>query len=151
MDIARGWPVRRASDESSGGDGNEPTWCPEQLNIGSVLPEEREQITNMLQRHADVFSFRGELGRCKLLKHRIELTSGVPARRPPYKVPETQRKVMEDCIHEMLVQAVVEPTVSPFSSHVVLVPKKSGEWRFCLTNSPDLWHLIYSPRSAAPR
>ena len=39
---------------------------------------------------------------------------------------------MEDCIHDMLDQGVIEPTVSPFSSPVVLVPKKTGEWRFCV-------------------
>ena len=132
VDMAKGWPVRLAESTSQQGDGNEPTWCPEQLHLGSIAEEDKERITTMLQKHAEAFSFRGELGRCKLMKHRIELTSGVPTRRPPYKVPETQRKVMENCIHEMLDQGVIEPTVSPFSSPVVLVPKKNGEWRFCV-------------------
>ena len=132
VDTAKGWAVRQTTEASEEHQDDGPIWCPEQLNIGDVTEDEAKQIKSMLREHAEAFSFRGELGRCKLLKHTIELTSNNPVRRPPYKVPESQRKVMEDCIHEMLDQGFIEPTVSPYSSPVVLVPKKSGEWRFCV-------------------
>ena len=39
---------------------------------------------------------------------------------------------METDIQDMLDLGVIEPSISPYSSTIVLVPKKDGSVRFCI-------------------
>ena len=39
---------------------------------------------------------------------------------------------MESEIDEMIELGVIEPSISPYSSSIVLVPKKDGSVRFCI-------------------
>ena len=52
--------------------------------------------------------------------------------RRDYPVPFKARYVMVSEIKEMLELRVIEKSVSPYLSPVVLVPKKDGSVRFCI-------------------
>lgn len=39
---------------------------------------------------------------------------------------------MTKLINDMLVEGIIKPSTSPFSSPVVLVKKKDGSWRLCV-------------------
>ena len=114
-----------------------PTTTPDEeqeeaITIGPVSPDQKEALTQLVDDFHQCFARRGELGACDLIEHRIELTSDVPVRRPAYKVAHTERKFVEKEIREMLAKGVIEPSISPYAAGVVLVPKKSGETRFCV-------------------
>eukprot|EP00253_Pinus_taeda_P026265 PITA_26265 len=64
--------------------------------------------------------------------HSISL---VPRTQPPnvrpYRYPFTQKNEIEKIIKELLEASVIRPSISPYSSPMVMVLKKDGEWRMC--------------------
>ena len=61
-----------------------------------------------------------------MLAMRIQLS------KPPYRVPETKKQIIDDEVEKMLVKEVIRPSVSPWSSPIVLVTKPDGSTRFCI-------------------
>jgi len=59
----------------------------------------------------------------------------VPGAQPPnvcpYRYPFTQKNEIEKIIKELLEVGVIHPSISPYSSPVVMVLKKDGEWPMC--------------------
>ena len=102
------------------------------IRIGPVSPSERQRLLELVGNYPECFAWNGELGKCGLIEHHIELTTNVPVRRPAYKVAHADREFIEKEVREMLAKDVIEPSVSPYAAGVVLVPKKSGETRFCV-------------------
>eukprot|EP00253_Pinus_taeda_P031748 PITA_31748 len=64
--------------------------------------------------------------------HSITLVPGAqPPIVRPYRYPFTQKNEIEKIIKELLEVGVIRPSISPYSSPVVMVLKKDGEWRMC--------------------
>ena len=59
-------------------------------------------------------------------------TTGRPISQKAYRTPLHKRRLVEDCVQEMLVDGVIRPSCSPWASRITLVPKASGETRFCV-------------------
>ena len=73
-----------------------------------------------------------DLGRCDWVKHQIDTQGNLPFKQNPYRIPLSQRPVVEKHIHDMLQQGVIRPSMSPWASPIVLVQKKDGSIRFCV-------------------
>lgn len=65
--------------------------------------------------------------------HKIPLLPGAaPINVRPYRYPYFQKSEIEKIITEMLASGVIQPSVSPFSSPVLIVKKKDGSSWMCV-------------------
>jgi hypothetical protein len=86
----------------------------------------------VLQEFSDVFMEPFSLPPSRQIDHSIPLKEGTaPVNVRPYRYAHYQKKVIEKQVQEMLNFGLVQPSTSPFSSPVILVKKKYGNWRFC--------------------
>lgn len=103
----------------------------ENLVTVADYPELRNSLIQLLKRYRDVFALPGEpLGATDRAEHHIKLKPGTnPIYIPAYRLPHSQRQVVEEQIKEMLEQGVIENSRSPWNSPLFLVPKKNGQFR----------------------
>jgi transposase InsO family protein len=101
---------------------------PEQLTQG-----ERERATAFIKSYAHAFSSSNtDLGRNRMLPHRINTGDRSPVRQPMRRQLYAQVAEIEKNVQELLAAKLIEPTISPWSSNVLLVRKKDGTMRFCV-------------------
>ncbi len=93
--------------------------------------EHRPSLLSLLNKYCSVIALRGEpLCATSKAKHLIQLKLGAkPVYIPAYRLPHSQRQVVNEQIDDMLQQGVIQPSKSPWNSPLFLVPKKDGQFR----------------------
>ncbi|XP_024030016.1 uncharacterized protein LOC112094120 [Morus notabilis] len=82
-----------------------------------------EELTGVLDRRALVFEMPAELPPERAKDHAIVLKIGTSL---------IKKEEIEKLVGKMLAAGIIRPSVSPYSSPVLLVKKKDGSWRFCV-------------------
>ena len=101
------------------------------VSISNTLTsEQRKEVGTLMKQYPDVLSSLP--GRTDQIQHDIKLLTSETIRTKGYSIPYKTRSVMETEIQDMLDLGVIEPSISPYSSPIVLVPKKDGSVRFCI-------------------
>ncbi len=90
---------------------------------------QKGELQHLIGQFSDVFSSLP--GQTNVLQHDIRMPPGVIVRQRPYRVPEARRQAIEEEVQQMLKLGVIEPSRSPWSSPIVIVPKPDGTLRFC--------------------
>ncbi len=90
---------------------------------------QKGELQHLIGQFSDVFSPLP--GQTNVIQHDIQTPPGIIIRQRPYRVPEARRRAIEEEIQQMLKLGVIEPSRSPWSSPIVLVPKPDGTLRFC--------------------
>ena len=91
---------------------------------------ERQKVSRMLHRMRAAFQAGpGDTGETDVVTHKIDTGDNPPIRQRYRRLPPDRRQIIEEEIQKML---VIEPGGGPWASPIVLVKKKSGEWRFCI-------------------
>ena len=72
------------------------------------------------------------LGKSRRVKHEIKTGTHPPVFTPPRRTVRAAQHIIQQNVKEMILHKIIRPSVSPYSSPVILVPKKSGKKRFCI-------------------
>ena len=105
------------------------------LDVGNtdLTQEKRTRLQALLAQYDDIFAYTpGQLGRCSVVKHRIDTRTHPPVRLRSYRTSPANKEEIDRQIQEMLQNDIISPSVSPWSSPVVLVKKSDGTMRFCI-------------------
>lgn len=98
-----------------------------------LTDEQQQRATKFIRSYANVFSKSStDLGRNGLLPHRINTGAHSPVKQPLRRQPYAHLQEIERNVQELLSADVIEPSMSPWSSNVLLVKKKDGSLRFCV-------------------
>ena len=101
------------------------------FQFGSLSEEKRTELQTVLSEFSD--SFSDEPGKTTLTKHVIHLQPGTtPIKLSPYRVSSAKADVIKKELDDMLKLGVIEPSTSPWSAPVVLIPKPDKTLRFCV-------------------
>ena len=101
---------------------------------GSVLNDsDRIKFQSLFRKYRDVFAFSNDqLGRTSLVQHVIDTGDAMPIKQRPYRTSPECKQEIDRQVEDMLQKGIVQESVSPWSSPVVLVKKKDGSFRFCV-------------------
>lgn len=102
---------------------------PTQLQASKVLVG----LEPVLAEFEDVFKEPVTLPPIRTVDHTIPLVNdNKQVNQRPYRVPHHQKNAMETLIKHLLETQMIRPSVSLYSSPVILVKKKDDTWRLCV-------------------
>ena len=108
----------------------------EVLNLATPRLENaeiKETLRDFIRDYRDVFSLPSNpLGTAVWVEHRIDIGDAKPFKIAPYKIAPHKLEAVREEIREILEKGVIVPSKSPFSSPIVMVPKKDGSNRMCI-------------------
>jgi transposase InsO family protein len=94
---------------------------------------ESKQLKDVLLHYQHAFAKDDDdLGRCTLVKHRINVGNARPIKQAPRRQALTKRETERTEVARMLQQGIIRPSSGPWASPTVLIKKKDGKIRFCI-------------------
>ena len=100
--------------------------------------EEKIYVTKLLEEYNDIFLLPGDtLGHTTAIQHEIPLKDNTLIHSKQYRHAPIHREVIKKDIEKTLKDNIIEPSSSPMSSLVIIVPKRNDaagnkQWRLCI-------------------
>ena len=111
----------------------ERLYCILALERGTLTEEQFHSLKKMIADNADVFALDDtELGNTNLVQHHVDTGDSPPIKQPVRRVLFVFRDKIATLVEEMENLGVIRHSASAWSSPMVLVPKKDGNYRFCI-------------------
>jgi hypothetical protein len=92
------------------------------------------KLSVLLESYSDIFvnGPNDPLGLTTRAEHAIDTGDSRPVKQRPYRIPVHLNKVVNNQVNDMLDRGLIQLSNSPWSSPIVLAPKKDGDYRFCI-------------------
>ena len=93
---------------------------------------------NILAEFDDLFmKHKADIGRCKIAKHTVEVKPGAtPHREGARRMSREKAERPNQEVRNLLALGMIQPSLSPWASGIVMVRKKNGEFCFCCDFRP---------------
>ncbi|RDB29278.1 hypothetical protein Hypma_014871 [Hypsizygus marmoreus] len=101
------------------------------LDVGSLPDHLKRKAWDMLRRRQRAFSFDGRLGQHPARVHIRTVDGQQPIAVPMYGSSPAKRLIINEQLDKWFEQAVIEPSISPWSAPVVIA-YRNGKPRFCV-------------------
>ena len=96
-------------------------------------PAYLEDFLKLARTYAQTLTPRmGPLSQTLTTRHDIKLISSKPFRLALYHYSDEKKVEIERQVQEMLAEGIVEHSISPYNSPIVLAKRKDDKWRFCV-------------------
>ena len=96
------------------------------LEDAEITVETRRQFEEMCDRHSEAFSKNNkDIGRMTLIEMEIDTGDSLPVAQNPYTLPLKHHEWVQKKIETLEKAGVIERSLSPWASLVIVVPKKS--------------------------
>ena len=97
-----------------------------------------DSLNNILTEFDDLFMrHKADIGRCTKAKHPVELETGAtPHREGARRMSPDKAERANQEVRNLLALGMIQPSLSPWASGIVMVKKKNGELRFCCDFRP---------------
>ena len=105
-----------------------------ELQFGSACcGKSKDALREVICMYNDVFALNDdELGETNVVTHAIDTRNAPPVKSTARRLPYSLRKELEEEMDNLLQSGCIEPSISPYSSPLVLVRKKNGGLRVCV-------------------
>ena len=97
-----------------------------------------DSLDNILTEFDDLFmKHKVDLGCCKIAKHTLEVESGAtPHREGARRMSREKAERANQEVRNLLALGMIQRSLSPWASGIVMVKKTNGELRFCCDFRP---------------
>uniref|UniRef100_A0A1Y1KQJ6 Reverse transcriptase domain-containing protein n=1 Tax=Photinus pyralis TaxID=7054 RepID=A0A1Y1KQJ6_PHOPY len=102
--------------------------------LGSNLNEsECILVLNLINEFRNCFAGNTtELGKTTVTEMQIRLNDDVPVTYRPYRLAYPERESVRGIVQDLIANGIVQESQSPYASPILLVKKKTGEYRMCV-------------------
>ena len=98
-----------------------------ELKDAEVSPEMLQKFDDLCDKHQDAFSKNNQdIGKTQLIEMEIDTGNSVPLAQSPYTLPLKHYDWVRKEIETLEKAGVIERSLSPWASPVIVVPKKSA-------------------------
>lgn len=103
------------------------------LTDTNLSQTQKDTLLCLIGRNRDIFATSlAELGKTAVHPHKIITNDASPQRQQFYRTSPIVRKEIKRQLDELLQHGLIEPSNSEWAAPVVMVKKKSGEYRFAI-------------------
>lgn len=105
------------------------------LRVSHLNHEEKDALYGLCATFSDIFHLpKDRLTHTEAIQHEIATTSSDPINTKSYRFPDVHKQEVQTQINKMLDEGIIKPSISPWSSPIWVVPKKSdasgqSKWR----------------------
>jgi hypothetical protein len=103
------------------------------FHMGNLNEEQQQRFREFMMGYQDLFAWKpDDFGRTSVVMHRIDTEDASPIKQRFYRTSHENQLFIKNEIQRLLEAGLIKPSISQWTSPVVVVEKKNGKKRLCV-------------------